>query len=103
LIENALPDRWRSVSPSGVQLTGFATGEPMCGKPFGHALAVFEFRTRYRHQELHRHVGCNRAAAYLLLHAFRKLIDQRQTPRYPTRAAIKTTRQLVETIAEALF
>ena len=41
--------------------------------------------------------------AYLLLHAFRKLIDQRQPARYPTQAAIKAARQLVETIAETLL
>ncbi len=73
----------------------------MRGKRFGHALTVFQARTRYRHQKLHCHVRRDRAAAYLLLHALRKLIDQCQTARYPTRAAIKATRQLVETVAEA--
>ncbi|HKM82065.1 MAG TPA: hypothetical protein VJY15_14015 [Candidatus Acidoferrum sp.] len=79
LIENALPDRGRSVAPSGVQLAGFPAGEAMRGKPFGHALAVFQARTRYGHQELHCHVGRDRTTAYLSLHTLRKLIDQRQT------------------------
>lgn len=72
-------------------------------KPFGHALAVFKARTCHRYQELHGHVGRDRAAAYLLLHALGKLIDQRQTARYPTQAAIESARQLVETIAKALL
>jgi hypothetical protein len=79
LIENALPDRRRSVSPGGVQLSGFAAGEPMRRKRFGHALTVFQARTCYRHQKLHSHMGRDRAAADLSLHALRKLIDQRQT------------------------
>jgi hypothetical protein len=78
LIENALPDRRRSASPGGIQLAGFAAGEPMRRKRFGHALAVFQARARYRYQELHCHVGRDRAAADLLLHALGKLIDQCQ-------------------------
>ncbi len=101
LIENALPDRRRCVSPGGVQLPGFAAGKPMRRERFGHALAVFQARARYRYQELHCHVGRDRAAANLLLHALGKLIDQRQTARYPTRAAIKAARQLVQATAEA--
>jgi hypothetical protein len=77
LFENALADGRRSVSPCGIQLPGFAAGEPMRRQRFGHALAVVGVGTCYRHQELHRHVRRNRAVAYLLLHAFRKLIDQR--------------------------
>jgi hypothetical protein len=103
LIENALPYRRRSASPGGVQLPGFAGGEPMRGKAFGHALAVFGAGPCYWHQELHRHVGRDRAVAYLLLHAFRKLIDQRQTARYPAQAAIESAGQLVETIAKTLL
>jgi len=103
LIENAPPDRRRSVAPGGVQLPGFASGEPMRGKPFGHALAVFGVGPCYWHQELHRHVGRDRAVADLLLHALGKLIGQRQTARYPTQAAIEAARQLVQTIAKALL
>ncbi len=57
----------------------------------------------HRYQKLHCHVGRDRAAAYLLLHTFRKLIDQRQAARYPAQAAIKTTSQLIETVAKALL
>jgi hypothetical protein len=79
LFENALADGRRSVSPCGVQLPGFAAAEPMHRQRFGQALAVVGVGTRYRHQELHRDVRRDRAVAYLLLHAFRKLIDQRQS------------------------
>ena len=103
LIENAPPDCRRGVSPRVVQLSGFAAGEPMHRKRFGHVLTVFEVHTCYRYQELHRHMGRDRTAADLSLHALGKLIDQRQTARYPTRAAIEAARQLVETIAKALF
>jgi hypothetical protein len=48
-------------------------------------------------------VGRDRTATDLSLHALRKLIDQRESTRYPTQAAIEATRQLVETIAEALL
>ena len=70
---------------------------------FGQTLAVVGVGTRYRHQELHRDVRRDRAVAYLLLHAFWKLLYQTQPPRYPTHAAIKATRQLVQTVAEALL
>jgi hypothetical protein len=103
LIENALPDRRRSASPGGIQLAGLAAGEPTCRKPFGHALAVFQTYACYRYQELHCYMGRDRTAADLSLHTLGKLIDQRQTARYPTRAAIKPARQLVETVAKALL
>jgi hypothetical protein len=103
LIENAQSDRRRSASPGGVQLSGFAAGEPMRRKPFGHPLAVFQTCTCHGYQELHCHVGRDRAAAHFLLHALRKLIDQRQPARYPTQTAIEAARQLVETTAEAPF
>ena len=103
LIENAPPDCRRGVSPRVVQLSGFAAGEPMHRKRFGHVLTVFEVHTCYRYQKLHRYMGRDHTAADLSLNALGKLIDQRQTARYPTRAAIKPARQLVETIAEALF
>ncbi len=103
LIENALPYRRRSVSPGGIQLPGFPAGEPMRRQRFGHALTVFEARTCHRYQELHCNVGRDRTAADLLLHALRKLIDQRQSTRYPTQTAIETAAQLVQAIAEAML
>ena len=103
LIENALPDRRRGVSPGGVQLSGFAASEPMRPKRFGHALTVFQARTCNGHQKLHGYMGRDRTTADLSLHALGKPIDQRQPARYPTRAAIEAARQLLETIAKALL
>jgi hypothetical protein len=84
LFQNPLADGRRSVSPGGIQLTGFAAGQPMRGQPLGHALAVFQADSCYRYQKLHRRMGRDRTATHLLLHALRKLIDKRQPARYPT-------------------
>jgi hypothetical protein len=71
-------------------------------KSICHAAAVFRVHARHRHQELHRHMRRDGAAAHLLLHARRKKFNQSHATRYPTGAAIKTSRQLLLVIAEAL-
>jgi hypothetical protein len=43
------------------------------------------------------------AVAHLLLHTVRKQLDQSHPTRHPTRAAIKTPRQFLQPIAEALL
>jgi hypothetical protein len=43
------------------------------------------------------------AAAHLLLHTLRKQLDQAHPARHPTRAAIKTPRQFLQTVVEALL
>src|SRR5437763_11915084 len=48
-------------------------------------------------------MGGDGAAADLLLHAFREQFHQRQPVRYPTHAAIKSARQLLHTVVEALL
>ena len=73
----------------------------MGGQRFGHGLAVLRTGPRHRHQVLHRYVGRDRAAAHLLLHALRQQVDQGQPARYPTQAAIKAPRQLLQPIAKA--
>ena len=75
----------------------------MPGQRFGHGLAVLRTGPRHRHQVLHRYVGRDHAAAHLLLHALRQQFDQGQPARYPTQAAIKATRQLLQPIAKAPF
>ena len=45
----------------------------------------------------------DRATAHLLLHPFGKKFHQRQTPRYPARAAVETPRQLLQPITETLL
>lgn len=69
----------------------------------GHLLAVLQTHTGHRREKLHGYVRGDLAVAHLLLDSFRQQFDQRQPPRYPTHAAIKTPRQFIETIAEALL
>jgi hypothetical protein len=74
--QDSLADGWGSVTPSGIQLSGFAAGETIPSQCFGHAPAVFGARARHRHQILHRDVGAYDAVPHLLLHAGRKQLDQ---------------------------
>lgn len=71
-----------------------------CG---GHPLAVLDVGSRHRHEILHRQLRAQQAFPHLLLDGFRQQLDQRQAPRYPTHAAVEAARQLIETVAEALF
>ena len=103
LFQNPLTNGGGSVSPSGVQLSGFAAAEPVRGECFRHARAVVGTGACHRHQILRRQVRRNRPAAHLLLHAVRQQFDQGQPTRYPTRTAIKPARQLVRAVAEALL
>lgn len=103
LFQQPLANGRRRVSPRGVPLSGFAAGEAVRGQRFGHAPAVFGIGSRYWHQVLHCYVGRDGAAAHLLLYAFGKLLHQTQPPRHPAHAAIEATRQLVESIPEALL
>ena len=84
VFQNPLANGSRGVSPSGIQLPGFATGEMVRGECLGQALAILGAGTRHRHQEFHRYRGRDRAAAYLLLHAFREQFHQGQAARHPT-------------------
>jgi hypothetical protein len=43
------------------------------------------------------------AVAHLLLHTLRKQLHQSHPTRHPTRAAIETPRQLLQSVAEALL
>jgi hypothetical protein len=45
----------------------------------------------------------DRAVAHLLLHTVGKQLDQPHPTRYPTCAAIKTPRQFIQPISEALL
>ena len=77
LFQNPLPDRRRSVPPSGIQLPSLADGEAVCRQGFRQALAVLGAGTRHRHQILHRDLGRDGAPTHLLLDAFGKQFDQR--------------------------
>lgn len=95
LVEQTLADQGRGVAPGRIQLPGLPRIAVMLGEHRGHALAVVQADARYRHQELHGHVGGDAALTHLLLEGFREKIDQGQSPRDPTRAAIKAARQLL--------
>jgi hypothetical protein len=103
IFEDPFPNGSRGVSPSGIQLPRFTSGEVVRGKRFGQALAVRGAGTRHGHQEFHGHLGRDRTTADLLLHAVREQFHQRQPVRYPTHAAIKTARQLIQAVVEALL
>ena len=62
----------------------------------GQALAIIGVDARHRHQILHRHLRGDLAVAHVLLDRFRQQFDQRQAARDPTRAAVESTRQLLE-------
>jgi hypothetical protein len=103
LIEQTLADPGRAVAPGSIQLPGLPRIAAMPSVHGGHALAVLRADTGHRHQELHRHVGGDSALTHLLLDGFRQKIDQGESPRDPTRAAIKAARQLLPSIAVALL
>ena len=103
LIQDALADCGRPLAPGAIQLAGGARIAVVLGEDRGHALAVLQALARHRHQKLHRHLRQDLALAHLLLDGFRQKLRQRQPPRYPTHAAIKPARQLIQSVAEALL
>jgi hypothetical protein len=103
VFQDPLSNASRGVSPSGIQLPRFATGEVVLRKRLGHAWAVLGAGTRHRHQEFHGYMGRDRALAYLLLHALREPLYKRQPARHPTHTAVKPARQLLQAVAETLL
>lgn len=95
IFQDPFPNRRRGVSPSGVQLSGFPTGELVLRKSLGHAGAVLGAGTCHGHQEFHGHMSRERTTPDLLLHVFREQLYQRQPVRYPTHTAIESARQLL--------
>ena len=71
LVEKALADQGRTVAPGGIQLPRLPRIAVMPSEDGGHPLAVLQAEARYRHQELHGHVGGDLALAYLLLDGLR--------------------------------
>jgi hypothetical protein len=103
LSQQAFAHCQRGAAPSRIQLARFAASKPMPRKTLRHAATVFRSQPCHRHQELHRHMRRDRAAAHLLLHARRQQFNQAHPPRDPAHAAIKSSRQLLLGIAEALL
>lgn len=75
----------------------------MPGKRIGHALAVIDIGAGHRSQILHRDMSGDLAAAHALLHGFGKLFHQSQSARHPAHAAIETSRQIFQAVAETLL
>jgi hypothetical protein len=101
--ENAFADRPRAFAPSRVQAPGLPRIAAVRDESGRHAPAVVGVDSRHRHQILHRHLRRQFSFAYLLLDRFRQQLHQRQSPRYPTGAAVEAARQFIETITEALL
>ena len=103
IIQNAFADRGRALPPGGIQLARFARIAMMLGKDRGHALAILQTLPRHRHQKLHRRLRRDLPLAHLLLDGLRQQFHQRQSPRHPAHAAIKSSCQLIQAKAETLL
>lgn len=100
LLQNPLPDTRRSPAPGGIELPGFTQREAMPDQSLRHAPTVGETGARHGRQKLYRCLGRYLSPAHLLLHTFRKKLDQPQPPRHPTRTAIQSPRQILHSIAK---
>ena len=101
--EEALADHARAFAPGGIELPRLprvATVLDECG---GHPLTVLHVDPRHRHQILHGQWRRDRSFAHLLLQRFRQQLDQSQSPRHPTHAAVEAARQRLQRVAPALF
>jgi len=101
--KNAFADRARAFAPGRVQLSGLPRVAAMRPESGRHARAVFGADSRHRHQILDRHLRREFPFTYLLLDRFRQQLHQRQSPRYPTGAAVEAARQFIQSIAEELL
>lgn len=102
-IQNPLAHRRRRIAPGGIEFSGLTAREAVFGKCLSHAPTVGKIGARHRRQIFHRHMRGDLAGANPLLHRFGKLLDQRQPSRDPTRAAIKSPRQILQAVAEPLL
>lgn len=103
LIQKPVANRLCRCSPGGIELPRFTAAPPVTRKPFRHAPAVLRPGPGHRNQELHRHLRRDGAVAHLLLHTVGKQLDQAHPTRHPARAPIKTPRQRLQPVAEALL
>jgi hypothetical protein len=101
--ENALANRAGAVPPGRIELSGLPRVATVLHESGGHPLAILHLDARHRHQILHRQLHAQHSFAHLLLDGFRQKFDQRQSPRYPTHAAVEAARQVIQTVTEALF
>lgn len=68
-----------------------------------HPDTLFNVDARHRSQIPHGDLRSDAPFADLLLHRFRQCFHQRQSARHPGRAAVETTRQFVNCVAELFF
>ena len=91
------------IAPGRIQFTGLTAAEAVLRKRLSHALAVVRIGARHRSQILHRDMSGDLAGAHALLHGFGKLFHQSQSARHPAHAAIETSRQIFQAVAETLL
>ena len=103
LFEDALADRGRALAPGGIQKAGLTRITVMLTEDRRHSLAVLQALARHRHQILQGYLCRDLALAHLLLNRFWQNLYQCQPPRYPAHAAIESSGQLIQPVAEALL
>jgi len=72
----------------------------MTRQRLGHPLAILHARSRHGDENLHRHLCGDLARAHSVLNALGQSLHQCQAARYPTRAAVESTSNLVEAVTE---
>jgi hypothetical protein len=75
----------------------------MFGEDRRHPLAILHALARHRHQKLQGHLRRDLPCSHLLLERCGQNLHQREPPRHPAHAAIESSRQLVQPVAEALL
>lgn len=75
IVQNALPNRGRSLAPRRIQQAGLARIAALLGEDCRHALTLVQILPCRRRQKLHRHLRADLAVAHLLLDRFRKQFD----------------------------
>ena len=101
--EDALADHARALAPGGIELPRLPRITTVLDQSGGHPLTVLHADSRHRHQILHGQLCAKRAFAHLLLNRFRQQLDQRQSPRHPTHAAVEPAPQLPQRVTKALL
>jgi len=101
--ENALANDPRAFAPGAVKLRRLPGIAAVLHECRSHALTVFGADASHRHQILHGDLRSDVSFADVALDRFRQQLDEGQSTRYPTDAAVETTCQFVERVAEALF
>jgi hypothetical protein len=103
LVKNALAHCLFGIAPGVVERGSLSRGKVLLGENGGHPEALLEAHSRHWHEVSHGELRADLAFSYLLLDSFRQRLHQRQTARHPTTAAIETSRQIIDRVAQPLF